>query len=90
MVGARRPKVRLFQLLEIVLMDTKRLIIVAKQFEPELRSATRAVARVVASLAAHDAYEMIKAHLQQKGVPHQDRHMSPHHVPTGHVYHTAH
>ena len=68
----------------------KRLIIVAKRYEPELRAAisaaTCAFAGGLANAAGRDVYEHVKRHLRQNRVPHDDRHMDPAHVPDNHVY----
>jgi hypothetical protein len=68
----------------------KRLILVAKKYEPELRAAVAAAATGLvgglARAASADVYNYIKSHLSSKGVPHDDRHADPSTLPAGHVY----
>jgi len=68
----------------------KRLIIVARRYEPELRSAisaaTKAFGGGLSAAPKQDVYEYIKVHLRQNQVPHDDRQADPSHVPENQVY----
>jgi hypothetical protein len=68
----------------------KRLIIVAKRYEPELREAIAATSRAfvggMASAASADIYEYVKRHLRQRQVPLEDRFGDPGQVSNDQAY----
>jgi alcohol dehydrogenase class IV len=55
---------------------------VAKNHSHHLEAAISAAAKAFGDLAAREAYDYIKRHLAAKGVPHDERTMHPHEVPS--------
>lgn len=71
----------------------QRLLIVARRYEPELRSATSAATRAFPDgflgAARDEVYEYIKRYLRQQCVPWHDCLLDPACVPESQVYFTC-
>jgi hypothetical protein len=59
----------------------KKIIIVAEKFAPYLKTAGQAAAGRLGS----DAYDYVKRHLSNSNVPHHEKTIPPHQIPSGHV-----